>query len=52
MVRSHLATAHGSNRTYVPMWNEGMRPAFACLGRWMYVTGSNDHPVLLNIYHR
>ena len=30
-VRSQFATARGSNRTHVPMRNEGMRPAFACL---------------------
>jgi len=29
--RSQFATALGSNRTHVPMRNEGMRPAFACL---------------------
>ena len=28
---SQSATVRGSNRTQVPMWNEGMRPAFACL---------------------
>ena len=28
---SHFATVKGSNRTQVPMRNEGMRPAFACL---------------------
>ncbi len=30
-VRNQFATVLGSNRTHVPMRNEGMRPAFACL---------------------
>src|SRR6266478_5357357 len=29
--RSHRATDIGSNRTQVPMRNDGIRPAFACL---------------------
>ena len=29
--RSHCATDFGSNRTQVPMRNDGIRPAFACL---------------------
>jgi hypothetical protein len=29
--RSHRATDFGSNRTQVPMRNDGIRPAFACL---------------------
>lgn len=29
--RSQFATARGSKRTHVPMRNEGMRPALACL---------------------
>ena len=29
--RSHRATDVGSNRTQVPMRNDGIRPAFACL---------------------
>src|SRR6266478_3322843 len=29
--RSHRATDVGSNRTHVPMRNDGIRPAFACL---------------------
>ena len=28
---SQSAVVFGSNRTHVPMRNEGMRPAFACL---------------------
>ena len=31
MPRSHCATVFGSNRTHVPMRNDGIRPAFACL---------------------
>jgi len=31
IVRSHFATTIGSNRTQVPMRNDGMRPALACL---------------------
>src|SRR5438477_3876345 len=30
-LRSHSAAIFGSKRTHVPMRNEGMRPAFACL---------------------
>ena len=29
--RSHCATVFGSNRTQVPMRNDGIRPSFACL---------------------
>jgi hypothetical protein len=31
LFRNQFATEWGSNLTHVPMWNEGMRPAFACL---------------------
>jgi len=31
IARSHCATVFGSNRTQVPMRNDGIRPAFACL---------------------
>src|SRR5580692_7687111 len=38
---NQFATARGSNRTQVPILNDGMRPAFACLKIVIFETPSN-----------
>jgi len=42
MLRSHFATARGSNRTHVPTRKHGMRPAFASLNTVMRETANNS----------
>jgi integrase len=53
MLLSHCATALGSKRTHVPIRNEGIRPAFACLKTVIFETFSVlDSSSAVRAHHR